>query len=591
MARQNGLIEVLRSVALRGEGPERTDADLLEAFVSRRDGAAFEALVGRHGPMVWGVCCRVLGNEADAEDAFQATFLVLVRKGACVVPRALVGNWLYGVAHNTALKARAMSRKRKAKELQAPGRAEPGPSLEEWCQARALLDEELARLPHKYRALIVLCDLGGKSRKEAARHFGVPEGTVAGRLARARALLANRLARRGVALSAGALILFLAEVAEAHGVPPPLACSLVLQAALCAASRTAPGGSVPPRVAALTEGVIQGMFLSKLKLVTTVLLATALLGGAAGALIAHAPRAEGERRAEKGPTAKEGEAPAKAPPRRAKDKPTPAEQKALDALKAVYALRDGEDLKCVKPPFPAARVEWFRAANARRIMVKGTDDPPSAMVWRWNRGEMKHWGATWGAGGLSLDGFLASLAGVYPQEVEWGRNLRATRIEADFVVREGAPAEKVVASLETILRKELRLPVKLTFKDVEQTVYVASGKYRYAPVKGRPAGCIELYAKKLSDPKFGGGGSGDLNQFFQWVGQFIGKRIVGGKIEGAPKGRISWHDNTPDGPFTQAEWEEAREPKAVLGHVTEQTGLTFKEEKRRVRVLFVERQE
>src|SRR5690349_21804689 len=98
----HGLLQVLRRAALRRDGPALPDAELLEAFVVRREAAAFEALLRRHGPMVWGVCRRVLGNEADAEDAFQATFLVLVRKADTIRPRALVGNWLYGVAHNTA---------------------------------------------------------------------------------------------------------------------------------------------------------------------------------------------------------------------------------------------------------------------------------------------------------------------------------------------------------------------------------------------------------------------------------------------------------------------------------------------------------
>src|SRR5262249_17955767 len=159
---------------------------LLDSYIRTREEAAFAALVHRHAPMVWGVCRRVLHRHQDAEDAFQATFLVLVRKAASIVPRGLVANWLYGVAHQTAWKARATNARRQTREKQVT--AMPEPTVEQpdlWNDLRPLLDQELNRLPDKYRAVIVLCDLEGKTRKEAARHFHVPEGTVASRLATA----------------------------------------------------------------------------------------------------------------------------------------------------------------------------------------------------------------------------------------------------------------------------------------------------------------------------------------------------------------------------------------------------------------------
>src|SRR5262249_40654397 len=154
-----------------------TDGELLESFVTRRDQAAFETLVRRHGPMVLGVCRRVLRNEADAEDAFQATFLVLVPRAASIRPPGMVGNWLYGVAHRTALKARARRAKRLAKEREAAARLKPEGRGETWEGLPALLDQELKTLPGIYRAAIVLCDLEGKSLQEAARHLGCPPGT------------------------------------------------------------------------------------------------------------------------------------------------------------------------------------------------------------------------------------------------------------------------------------------------------------------------------------------------------------------------------------------------------------------------------
>jgi RNA polymerase sigma factor (sigma-70 family) len=595
MTQRNGLIESLRGAALRQHGPALTDADLLEVFVARREEAAFEALLRRHGPMVWGVCRRVLQNEADAEDAFQATFLVLVRKAASIVPRARVGNWLYGVAHNTAIKAQALNRKRRAKEREAAARPRPEAGADDWQQTQALLDQELSRLPDKYRALIVLCDLEGKSRKEAARHFGVPEGTVAGRLARARTLLAGRLARRGVTLSAAGLALFLSRAAVAEGMPGPLVVSSIKAASLSAAGSAATAGVVSARAAALTEGVIQAMFLVKIKIVTAVLLAAAFLGGASVLLLSRT-HAQGPGAGQQAKDQPKQKAPGDAP--RDKDKgnkegPAADEEltKALNELKKTYALPDGEDVKCVKPPFPASRREWFRIANMRRIMVKGTDAPPTSMIFRWNKGDLQHWSASFGTEGPEVASLLTSIAGIYPPETEGDAVLLKDTIEADFVVREGAPAEKVVAGLEKVLRKEFQAPVKMEFREVERRVYVAAGKYRFVPVKGRPADRIELYARDLGDPKLGGGGSGNFDELLQWTGRFIGKRIVAGKIEDAPKDRVSWHDNTPSGPFTIEQWEEAHEAEPVLKHLADQTGLTFKEEKRRVRVLFVERKE
>src|SRR5262249_2233965 len=149
---------------------EVTDGQLLERFLARREESAFTALVQRHGPMVLGVCRRLLHNEHDAEDAFQATFLVLVRKAASIVPREMVGNWLYGVAYRTAQEAKAEAARRRAREQQVkdmpPRQAAATERLDE---LRALLDQELSRLPDKYRVPVVLCDLEGRTRKEAAR--------------------------------------------------------------------------------------------------------------------------------------------------------------------------------------------------------------------------------------------------------------------------------------------------------------------------------------------------------------------------------------------------------------------------------------
>src|SRR5687768_12897578 len=148
----SGAIQHLRRTVLLRDGAGLTDGQLLTDYLSRRDEAALAALVRRHGPMVWGVCRRVLRNYHDAEDAFQATFLVLVRKAASIAARELVANWLYGVAHQTALKARATAARRKERERHVTEMPEPAVTEQGlWCDLQPLLDEELSRLPDKYR--------------------------------------------------------------------------------------------------------------------------------------------------------------------------------------------------------------------------------------------------------------------------------------------------------------------------------------------------------------------------------------------------------------------------------------------------------
>jgi RNA polymerase sigma factor (sigma-70 family) len=270
------LVLRLGRAGLLGDGGGLTDGQLLECFLAGRDEGAFEALLRRHGPMVLGVCRRVLRHEQDAEDAYQATFLVLARKAASVRPRDMVGNWLYGVAYHTALKARAAAARRRTKEREAAAMPRPQAADEVWRRLEPLLDQELSRLPDRYRVPIVLCDLEGKTRKEAARQLGWAEGTVASRLARGRGLLGQRLTRHGLALSGGAVAAALARVAAAAAPVAVPAGPLVKAAGLFAAGQAAPG--VSARVAALTEGVLRAMLLSKLKIATAVVLTLALVG-------------------------------------------------------------------------------------------------------------------------------------------------------------------------------------------------------------------------------------------------------------------------------------------------------------------------
>jgi RNA polymerase sigma factor (sigma-70 family) len=271
------------------------DRHLLERFVTARDEAAFAALVRRHGPMVLGVCRRLLHDAHEAEDAFQATFLVLVHKAPSIGRPELLGPWLHGVAYRTAARARQAARRR-ARAREAAVMPDDDPAVEVvWRELRQVLDEELGRLAQKYRAPLVLVYLEGKTTEEVARLLGCPKGTVLSRLARGRDRLRNRLVRRGLALSVWTLVGVLVEKAA----PAAVAAGAIEAVALAAAGKAA--GAIPATVAALTKGVLRAMFLSKVKMVAAVVLA---LGVVVAGAVGGARRALADRPAaakDKGP--------------------------------------------------------------------------------------------------------------------------------------------------------------------------------------------------------------------------------------------------------------------------------------------------
>lgn len=276
----NQVILRLRNNALVLNRDALSDGQLLGAFIEHGDEAAFAAIVQRHGPMVWGVCRRMLGHH-DAEDAFQAAFLVLFRKAGSIAPRQMLANWLYGVAHHAALHARRTLSRRSNREKQVSAMPELKAAVPDgWTDLQPVLDEELSRLPDKYRSVIVVCDLEGKTRQEAAHRLARPEGTIAGWLARARVMLAKRLTRRGIALSGGALAVMMSQQAASASAPVALTSATLKAAGLLAAGQT---GVISVNVAALTEGVLKTMLINKLK-IASVIVAFAAFCGTAGFL-------------------------------------------------------------------------------------------------------------------------------------------------------------------------------------------------------------------------------------------------------------------------------------------------------------------
>jgi RNA polymerase sigma factor (sigma-70 family) len=297
-----------------------SDGQLLDRFRGDRDEAAFEVLVWRHGPMVHNLCRRLLRDEQDAEDAFQAAFLILIRKVGSIHKDGSVASWLYKVAYRAALEARARSARRPDP---LPSDAEPAaPDGDDpaWRELRPVLDEEVHRLPDKYREPFVLCYLEGQTTDEAARALKCPRGTVATRLAWARQRLRDRLVRRGVALSAGALA---AALVPGAAVAAPRLFTSTLRTGLHAAGGV-PADAVPRPVLSLAEGVLHAMFLSKVK--TTAVVAIALVALVVGGVTVRETVAAGPTR----PADERRDEPRKDRERRADEKPAPREREKRD---------------------------------------------------------------------------------------------------------------------------------------------------------------------------------------------------------------------------------------------------------------------
>jgi RNA polymerase sigma factor (sigma-70 family) len=341
-----GVLSYLRRLAPDGPAGAAEDGQLLSRFAGG-DGSAFTALVGRYAPLVWGVCRRLLGPSPDAEDAFQATFVVLAQKANALADGRALGPWLHKVASRTATKARVKFLRRQTRET--PAEVEPAvrddPELDRR-EVGVLLEEEVSRLPERYRRPVVLCYLEGLTNEEAARRLACPKGTVLSRLSRAREQLRQRLARRGLDLASGAL-------------PAALASEPAPEALVAAVGQAGPllraGGAagLSTSVLILAKGVMFSMFLRKLEVAGLVLLVMALAASGAGWLTRR-PATAAAHAAPPAPPAGKGE-----------DKAPPAAAKAEEKDKPAKPTRTEADV---------------REALAKTIDFNGFEDPKTTLI-------------------------------------------------------------------------------------------------------------------------------------------------------------------------------------------------------------------
>jgi RNA polymerase sigma factor (sigma-70 family) len=464
----NELVQNLRRTVEAYRLDALPDAELLERFRRTTDPAAFEAIVRRHGDRVLAACHKVLSDPADVEDAFQATFLVLLREARAVRKRESLGGWLYGVAHRTALQARLRAARRADVEARKPTRtSEEAPDLS-WQEACAILHEELDRLPDTYRLPLLLCYLEGKSRDEAAQQLGVNADVVRGRLDRGRARLRGRLTKRGVALSAGLLGAVVNSVTA--GGPPEHLLRATLQAAAT--------GNIPAAVAALVHGASPPMTLGKFKLAAAALLAVGLISGGLGLRMHATPPANADERrpaktVRRTPSVKEAEAVRAAD----RDKAADADTKAV----AVSGKVVGPDGKPVRAKLFVVDSEEWKAAPQAEADADGafTFQLPPVTGQRWYRYVVATapdlgLGCDW----VGLDGTARSLTGVtlkLPKDVP---------IKGRLIDLEGKPvagAKVRVTALETGKDDTLDEFVRQWSKDVgDQNTAIYSLEKRLA---------------------------------------------------------------------------------------------------------------
>ena len=569
---------------IRHAAPDgRADHALIAAFLADHDERAFAEVVRRHGPVVWGACRRLLPDPTDAEDAFQAAFLVLVRRG--YRPPAPLGPWLYRVAVLTARGVRRRNARRLARSRPLPDDvpARPVPEVVE-------LDGLLVRMPEKYRAAVVLCHLEGLTEPEAAARVGCPVGTLSARVSRGLAWLRAR---------AGADPRVALAVAATGAVPAATTAAAVRTAVVARAAAVATG-AVPSTVIQLAQEVTRSMLLTKLvpgALVASAAVLVAAAGVAALAQPGGQPEPAPVRRAvapqvpDRAPPP-----PPVADPPGAVGPPRPGEPAWKADFRKAYALAAGRAVRLVPAPFPDSRTAFLKEMDPnRRVRPQNQHllfrDDGRRIDWRGSTTR-----SVWYAGdeivreeGLTLSRLLEWVVSASPPEVEGDADLLAQRADVDVVLRAGSMPAEQLAGLERELREKFQFPIRMAYREVEREVIVARGKVAPRPREGRKEYEVDYYAEYLGPDGPGVPNRFDLDGAMTRLGRFVNRRVVN---EAAPLPAKTWltvreHNRIAPGRPGFPHPDDV-DPAKVLPNVAAQTGLTFTTERRTVRVLTVE---
>lgn len=270
----------------------------------------------------------------------------------------------------------------------------------------------------------------------------------------------------------------------------------------------------------------------------------------------------------------------------ADEEPPKDVQQDVETFEAAYSLGDEELLARIAPPFVPERMVYYRTKHA--FQAQAIPRGPDTMVFRWQNNKLKYWLMNFSGGkGTAVRTLLMTLADVYPQEIEGDQQILDTKVPGDFVLRVGQPREQAVAVLEAILRDDVRLPVRLRFRDVKRPVYVLRGEFEFTPLKDYPDS-VQIYGDELVADRGAGEGGGDFSEFVKGVGMWIEQPVVS-EVENPPR-TLSWRYHLSS-PFTPQQSAVAKNPRSVLKNLEGQTGLTFAHEVRETRMLFVEREQ